>query len=271
MNQPVNIFANIRGGGSPLAVGTISLTPLASPPAVPDFGASATCTQYVGNPDAAKFSGGSEQRLYWIFLLQPYVKNYQVFACPSNPNAFTPTSGPNPTCNAGGSAAGCQGTAYGGENSYGHNDTYLSPAGSYAGATGQPASIALAGIPRVASTIMICDASYYGAAFDPTGVSGTTVTSHCVTGTDCSMEQAFMNAQGGQYKYYWGNIGNAAWSYGGTTSTADASILPGKARHSEQIDCQFADGHAKALPWARVVGDVCLWTTDQEGAHPNCN
>src|SRR4051812_14112786 len=46
-------------------------------------GANQICAQYVGNPDAAKFTGGAEFRYYWIFMLQPYVKNYQLFACPS--------------------------------------------------------------------------------------------------------------------------------------------------------------------------------------------
>ena len=233
----------------------------------PGPGASSTCPQYVNNPDAAKFSGGSEQRYYWIFMLQPYVKNYQVFACPSNPGAFTPTSGPAPVC----SASGCAGTAYGGENSYGHNDMYLSPAGAFAGANGQPTSVALAAVPRVASTIIITDATYYGAAFDASNASGLMNGANCSNGTDCSVELAFANAQGGQYKNYWMNIGNANWSYSGGTLTAPNAIPLGKQRHNEQVDVQFVDGHAKAIPYAKVVGDVCMWTTDQDGPHPKCN
>jgi len=233
----------------------------------PGPGASSTCPQYVGNSDAAKFSGGSEQRYYWIFMLQPYVKNYQVFACPSNPSAFTPVSGPSPVC----SAAGCAGTAYGGENSYGHNDMYLSPAGAFAGANGQPSTIALAGVPRVSSTIIITDASYYGVAFDAGNASGMQATANCVDGTDCTVELNFANGQGGQYKNYWMNIGNANWSYSGGSLTPAQAIPMGKARHSEQVNVQFVDGHAKSIAYNRVVGDVCLWTTDQDGAHPKCN
>jgi len=44
-----------------------------------------------------------------------------------------------------------------------------------------------------------------------------------------------------------------------------------KARHTELVNCQFADGHAKAVRWERVVGDICLWATDFNGPHPNCN
>lgn len=56
----------------------------------PGPGATTVCAGYVGNPEAAKFSGGSESRYYWCFMLQPYGKNWQVFACPSAVGAFTP-------------------------------------------------------------------------------------------------------------------------------------------------------------------------------------
>jgi prepilin-type N-terminal cleavage/methylation domain-containing protein/prepilin-type processing-associated H-X9-DG protein len=238
----------------------------------PGPGAGSMCPQYVGNSDAAKFSGGSEFRYYWIFMLQPYVKNYQVFACPSNPNAFTPTSGGAPNC----TGAGCVGTAYGGQNSYGHNDMYLSPAGAFQGANGQPQSVSLSAVPRVASTIIITDATYYGAAFDANPVgsvnsSGVQATANCVNGTDCAVELKFATDQGGQYNKYWENIGNANWSYGGGTLTGAQAVLLGRQRHSDQINVQFVDGHAKSLPYNRVVGDVCLWTTDQDGPHPKCN
>ncbi len=236
----------------------------------PGPGASATCPQYLDGsiPNAlTRFTGGAEQRFYWIFLLQPYVKNYQVFQCPSAPGAFTPVSGPSPTC----TGAGCVGTSYGGENSYGHNDAYLSPAGAFAGATGQPSSVALAAVPRVASCIIITDATYYGVGFDVSNESGLAQVGNCVNGTDCNVELAFYNAQGGQYKNYWKNIGNANWSYGGGTLTGANAIPLGKQRHSDQINVQFVDGHSKSLPYNRAVGDVCLWTTDQDGAHKNCN
>ena len=224
------------------------------------------CSQYLdgnGNrlPEAQKLSGGSEMRYYWCYLLQPYVKNWGIFTCPSNPSSFSPVSGGAPTC----AAPGCTGTAYGGQNSYGHNDAWLSPAGSFADAAGNPQSVALAGIPRVASTIMITDGSYYGLVPDITNQSGLTDTTKLN-----GLEAAYVNNQGTQYKDYWKNIGSANWSYsGGTLSPADA-ILKGKQRHAQQINCQFADGHAKALPYNQAVGNVCYWTTDTDGAHPNC-
>lgn len=225
-----------------------------------------TCSEYLDaggklKKEAQKFSNGSEQRYYWIFMLQPYSKNMGIFKCPSNSNAFTPTEGPAPDCKAG----GCVGTAYGGQNSYGHNDAYLSPAGKFNDPNGQPRSIPETTIPRIASTIMTVDASFYGAVPDVYNESGITDVSK-LNGN----EKQWVDDQGSQYKSYWKNIGNANWSYqGGTLSGKDALQL-GPNRHGGVINAQFADGHAKSLPYKRVIGDICLWTTDAEGPHPAC-
>lgn len=228
----------------------------------PDYltGSIAGSAKLAADPD-------SGSRFYWVFLLQPYIKNTQVFVCGNNALSFTLTSGADHYYNA----PGAKGLDYGGQNSYGHNDIYLSPAGAYADPNGNPATVALAAVPRVASTILVTDATYYGAAFDPGNASGLTQVGNCVTGTDCSVELAYFNNQGTQYKNYWGNIGNGTWSYGGGSQAPADSVAAGMQRHMNQVDCQFVDGHVKALPYNRVVGDVCLWTTDAEGAHPKCN
>jgi prepilin-type N-terminal cleavage/methylation domain-containing protein/prepilin-type processing-associated H-X9-DG protein len=234
-------------------------------------GGFAICPNYLDGSIAgsAKLAADpdSGSRLYWIFLIQPYIKNTQVFVCQNNPAFFTLTSGNDHYFNA----PGAKGLDYGGQNSYGHNDIYLSPAGAYADPNGNPATVALASVPRVASTILCTDATYYGAAFDPLNNSGFTQYSHCVNGTNCAVEAALFNAEGTQYVNYWENIGNGTWSYGGGTQAPAAAVAAGIQRHMNQVDCQFVDGHVKAVPYNRVVGDVCMWTTDTEGAHPNCN
>jgi prepilin-type processing-associated H-X9-DG protein len=58
------------------------------------------------------------------------------------------------------------------------------------------------------------------------------------------------------------NIGNANWSYSNGAETPGQAIVDGKNRHSGQINVQFADGHAKAMPYDKVIGDVCLWAVD---------
>ena len=110
--------------------------------------------------------------------------------------------------------SGCNGVGYGGENSYGHNDVYLSPAAPASGtgpAVDAPPS--LAGVPRPSSTIMVTDATYYGVAFDAGNFSGTAgaFANHFANGDPGtgSVEYQYANGQGTQYPFYWQNIGNS--------------------------------------------------------------
>ena len=222
------------------------------------------CPQYVNDPAAniLDASGGSRQRYYWCYMLYPYTKNYQIFACPSNSNSFTPGSA-NPVTFPGPQATtGSQGKGYGGQNSYGHNDGWMSPAG---------VGVADASVPRVAGTILIVDATYYGAAPDVNNVTGLR-TNFTTTPARATTEVDTLAAQGAQYANYWGNIGNAAYSQTAnppTSSNATDFLNKAKSRHSEQINCQFVDGHAKSFNYKKVIGDICLWTTDP--ANTNCN
>jgi len=219
----------------------------------------------------------SAKRYFWAYMLYPYTKNYQIYRDPANTvSAFAPgdPAGNAFTYNFPGVAVG---KGYGGENSYGHNDAYLSPGQPFGG--GAATAISYGAIPRVASTIMMTDATYYGAGTDILNDSGFTVLAN-LNGN----ELAYMTTNGGQYPYYWGNIGGGTWvrdANNGTGSipgsgthlpAAYAALLvnEGKQLHSGQVNNQFADGHAKSLPYQKVVGDICLWTTDAEGAHPNC-
>src|ERR1044072_5761640 len=95
-------------------------------------------------------------------------------------------------------------------------------------------------------------------------------------------ELAYMTTNGGQYPYYWGNVGGATWVRDANNGTgaipgvgshlppayAQQLVTKGKEMHGGQINCQFADGHAKSVPFTKLIGDICFWTTDAEGAHP---
>ena len=235
-----------------------------------------------GPVSATGFSGSGDSKTFWISMLQPYIKSYDVFKCPDAPNAWVGTN--DQTGAAKCTAAGCDGSGYGGENSYGHNDGWMSPAGKYSTAAGAPYAVSLAQVTRPSSTIMIVDATYYGSDPDVSNDSGLTVnqfgaaapvasasTACQAAPSGCTSDAEFLAAQGGQYANYWKNIGNANWSWGGgTLSKTDAPAMV-KARHTELVNVQFSDGHAKAIRWERVVGDVCLWATDIDGPHPNCN
>jgi prepilin-type N-terminal cleavage/methylation domain-containing protein/prepilin-type processing-associated H-X9-DG protein len=211
-------------------------------------------------------TGAAQQKIFYISLLYPYTKNYQIFVCPSNPGGWYGVNNNGLACGA----PGCGGIGYGGENSYGHNDAYLSPAGAFNGSGGQPASVSLAAVPRVASIIMLTDATYYGALPDVSNMSGLLQKQNCTDGT-CATETAYFNSQGSQYISYWMNIGNSNWSWSGATVTPAAALQLIPARHLNQVNCQFVDGHSKSIPYNNVVGNVCYWTTDAEGPHPNCN
>ncbi len=236
--------------------------------------ATATCPEYLdgnGNvvPEAANLDVDSLKRHYWVYILQPYVKNYQVFSCPSNSNAFAPNNKATHYLNA----PGAKGQNYGGQNSLGHNDGWMSPAGGFA-VGGQPASVALAGVPRVASIVLITDSTYYGVDPDVTNESGKTILTNCSNGVDCTVETNYLNTQGAQYVKYWKNIGNSTWSYNYATEgdiPAATAISRGKSRHSGVINAQFVDGHTKAVQYDKIIGDICYWTTDADGPHPNCN
>jgi prepilin-type N-terminal cleavage/methylation domain-containing protein/prepilin-type processing-associated H-X9-DG protein len=218
-------------------------------------------------PPGTRITGNARSRTFWISLLQPYIKNYDLFKCPSaSPAAWW--GGNSIPCNA----DGCSGNGYGGQNSYGHNDVWMSPAASYATACGGAVSPPSdASVTRPAGTIMIVDATYYGAAPDVCNETGKMfnasvggVQTNSASNDDCAL--AISQGDAGRYPNYWKNIGNSNWSFGGGVGSTDDNILnaenDGKNRHSGQINCQFVDGHAKSLPYDQVIGNICLWTID---------
>ena len=235
----------------------------------------------------ADVAGDVTAKVFWISLLQPYTKSYEVFKCPSNPNAWVGVNKDGVSCgNSAGAASGCSGVGYGGENSYGHNDVFLSPAGGYNTSNGAPLAISLAAISRPSSTIMVTDASYYGAAFDVKNDSGMQDNHNGAYNNagDLSVYATESGANTGQYESYWKNLGNSKWGWDtgggavgsrneGPGATTPANTLLG-GRHTDFINCQFVDGHVKSIRYSKVVGDVCLWATDGlSGAsdHSFCN
>jgi len=228
------------------------------------------------NEAGSLVSGDATSRVFWISLLQPYVKSNNVFICPSNAGAWTGWNTNGVLC--GGSldntVCGCGGVGYGGQNSYGHNDTFMSPTKSYTGGAGPVVSNA--NIARPASTILVVDASYYGAGPDFTNASGIGSTAGIAdnsaidpaTGVSGDLEWA--NAQGPQYVNYWSNIGNAtySWNAGNVDPNAVKDI---QTRHNGLINCQFVDGHVKTLQYNKIVANMCYWATDVAFPHPNCD
>jgi prepilin-type N-terminal cleavage/methylation domain-containing protein len=250
----------------------------------------------------AQITGGATGKEFYISLLQPYLKSMAVFQCPDAPNGWVGWDPTAESCGDSVGSSGCAGRSYGGENSYGHNDVWLSPAGAFNTSNGAPFAVQESQVQRPDDTVMLVDASYYGASFDIDNNSGllNTYGGQYTPGTSASwIEDKSLftledKSNTGQYDNYWKNIGHSKYGYdltGGTTwnGVADTSIGPDAtgeghisslARHTSMIDVQFLDGHTKALPYQEVVGDVCLWAIDYHvtvgtntyvGSHPFCN
>ncbi len=224
-------------------------------------------------PNTYYNGSSSEHKTFWISELMPYVKSYDVFKCPDAPSGWAGQDPSNTVCGTGG-GLGCDGPAYGGENSYGHNDAWLSPAGAYNTPQGTPYVVTLSQVVRPSSTIQIVDATYYGACPDVSNTSGMLQNTNDGSQGGTS-DKAFLAAQSGanagQYESYWKNIGNSKYSYATSQPSTTQALSDIQSRHTSLINCQFADGHAKAVRYEQVVGNICLWATDQNGPHPNCN
>jgi prepilin-type N-terminal cleavage/methylation domain-containing protein/prepilin-type processing-associated H-X9-DG protein len=237
------------------------------------------CNPLLSEPGGnANISGYARQMVFWPSLLQPYIKNWDVLKCPSaNPAAWTKYL-------AGSMAAGdwgSTGVGFGAENSYGYNGAWISP--HYASAWAVPSPVSDAGIPRVSSTVLFCDATFFLASYDVGNDTGKLDVNHALL-TDYNFYNGAnsaslmgLNNQPDKYKRLWKDLGNANhfWTGGENGPYANGpgnqlAINDGKNRHSGQINIQFADGHAKAVVYDQVVGEPCLWTTDLNGAHP-CN
>ncbi len=218
-------------------------------------------------------ASGSEKRYFWCFILYPYVKSMGVFTCPSNPLAFTTVSGTDHTFNANGAV----GLDYGGQNSYGHNDVFMSPAAPFNGGT-VSAPVVEASVTRPAGVVLITEGTYYGAAPDVNGDSGIALKNFNANDV-ASVKHGSPTVSGAPatvpYDYYWANIGNGDDDYRQTGGSLDkgtpADVQKGLGRHSGFINCQFVDGHVKAVKYENLISDMCYWATDADGPHPNCN
>jgi prepilin-type N-terminal cleavage/methylation domain-containing protein/prepilin-type processing-associated H-X9-DG protein len=230
-------------------------------------------------PDGGLKGSSSDDRVYWMYLLQPYLKSYAVFKCPDAPNAFTSDTNANAQT-VGSGAVGAAGQDYGGQNSYGHNDMWMSPSAAYNGGSGNfDAVVTDASVPRPSSTVLACDATYYGASMDlgnedgtkPYEGSPTTPVGSAAGDTPVSTTLAYFSNQGSQYVSYWKNIGNANWTYSGSNLSASQAETLIPERHTTFVNCQFVDGHVKAIRYSDLIHNICYWTTDADGPHPNCN
>ncbi|MHB8636219.1 MAG: prepilin-type N-terminal cleavage/methylation domain-containing protein [Fimbriimonadaceae bacterium] len=269
------------------------------------YAATQVCDEYLGsqanglNPTAPDQAGGLtspvNMRFYWVYMIAPYTKSYPMFHCPDQSNGFWPGSLTTQMEFKGNGAQ--TGFNYGGQNSYSHNDFYLSPAASTTGGVtaNLPVPPTLSSVPRVAGTIMVIDGSYYGTGPDVTasaagGGGGVNGESGLVNPINLNGNE-FTWATGGTgnpvpfYAHYWMNMGGGlgggvGWADaadGNTSGNSTPAEIAGalspsgiQGRHNGHLNVQWTDGHTKNLTWQQTVGNICYWTTDADGPHPGC-
>lgn len=190
-----------------------------------------------GNDDGVGTT--SEPETFWNQLLDTYVKNTGIWACPSNPYAWVY----NDKDNVGETEPAFRG--YGGNNSYGLNNYCFptAPPGSEPGAPvpsdqGRP----LSELVSPASLYVVIEARYYG----------------LLPNEPFARQNVNIGNATSSRRRYWRNIGNSytfRWTNGTTPANPDAveAVKLGKQRHAGFVNVSFADGHAKAIPYTTVA------------------
>lgn len=181
------------------------------------------------------FGTNTRPLTFWSQLLQPYIKNKDIFKSPNKPNAWV-----DEDVNGGDTEAPFR--SYGGNNSYGLNtvifEADISPLG-------------LGAIENTSNTLVIVDASYYNVLPKFNGLlrkfaGFPTYTSAC---TSSSRQR------------YWKNLGNSylfRWSGSAAAEPTDAEAAKLiEARWGGVLNVIMADTSAKARP-AKTVSDELL-------------
>jgi prepilin-type N-terminal cleavage/methylation domain-containing protein/prepilin-type processing-associated H-X9-DG protein len=204
------------------------------------------------NPNVATgpcAGSSSGNRQWWSVLLNPYLKSYDIFKCPSNPGNVNGTGVWVNISPAG--ATDSSGCSYGGQNSYAANKYLFQPTSS--GGTG----FTLAAAAAPADTLVVLDATYYEELPRFTDDNGSKVSSGILNGFP-----SFDPFASG-YDNDWTNIGNG--DGGGNNCcaaapTTNALILAEKARiasrHQGKLNLIFLDGHAKSRDAIQTIDDL---------------
>jgi prepilin-type N-terminal cleavage/methylation domain-containing protein/prepilin-type processing-associated H-X9-DG protein len=177
----------------------------------------------VPRPDGTTYLG----KVTWPLLYMPYVKNQQVFTCPSDPRVR------NAVCSANGTTCAWSKPF---PMSYGTNLRVHKCVDSSQCATGTP--LAMAAIDAPADTYWIADVwdgSPIGIESGP--VSGCTWGGRQTSGVD---------------RMIWTVNAVSCASSGGYPQPADATKPENSTRHSGGSNVVYADGHVKWEYWSRI-------------------
>jgi prepilin-type processing-associated H-X9-DG protein len=167
----------------------------------------------------------------WPQLVQSYVKNWQVFRCPSDPQATDSVLIEN-WCRVGNDVSYC----YGIKTNLGYNHLYLSPMDNNAKSRG----ISMAGVYRPANTVMLVD-SVWDANSAGEGIGG----------GNWFGGWAINEQPGGQN--YWRKYGGT-WPWHNRQRLVQSG--PQFPHHSGVATVAWVDGHVKAVrhPYDLIKG-----------------
>ncbi len=160
---------------------------------------------------------------FWNQILQPYIKNYQIFVCPSAKNGHV------------NQVSATEGL-YGGQNSYGVNSFFNNTNAKVKG-------INEAAMPEPANTMFIHDEDYYHSLPSERDRNGVVVTTFQLLGDS----QNYDWLQDG-YNGQWLDNGAGCGSTDVSTAAGMKKCIDIQgSRHSGKVNMVWADGHAKTI------------------------
>jgi prepilin-type N-terminal cleavage/methylation domain-containing protein len=228
-------------------------------------------TRNTPNPFAPNtfITGNSVNRMFFNQILQPYVKNYDLWRSPANPQAWVNV---NSTCNPGVGDDNNQnagdGCSYGGQNSYGVNN-YMFPSGASLASAVRTVGLNASAVAEVSNTFLMMNARYYNVLPRYTRPDGTKVMDGLLNGDTSGLNPAVPSSYSDTqdyYFHYWKYINyGLSFANNGTTSAqfyantaADIKMYEdrGKSIFAGNLNVVFADTHAKSLNYVRVIDDL---------------
>jgi prepilin-type N-terminal cleavage/methylation domain-containing protein/prepilin-type processing-associated H-X9-DG protein len=194
----------------------------------------------VGTGNCANSSTANKH--FWVVLLNPYTKNYDMFKGPGVANAWVNVEP------GGGASGNC---SYGGQNSYGVNRVLFN-------ANQTPYNFGSAAEP--ANTLVITDTTYYDVMPKMTGRDANPAWPLGQFIGDPGATQYYTDTNNNcDYFNYWVQLGGGTCSAtkpSGNVDEEKARLAAVKIRNGGSLNVAFLDGHAKGFQAEKVVYDL---------------
>lgn len=220
-------------------------------------------------PPNPYITGNSAGRTFFHQLLHPYIKSLDMWKSPINPSAWvTANTSCDPAVGNDDNQDAGDGCSYGGQNSYGVNN-YVFPAGASLASANRAVGLNAGAVVESANTYLMMNARYYNVLPRYTRPDGTPVIDGLLNGDASGMNPNDPASYADTLKYYYNywkyiNYGlsynqngvPAGSFYGNTASIVSTIENRGKTVMGGQVNVVFADTHAKAQNYVRVIDDL---------------